>query len=126
MSRLFVSALVAAALALTACGDSPEGPADLPAVVDGGGLAIGAIVIQIQGTGVGAVGGVGSTRAFAEEASVSSKRAVLVTDVSGPLRFTVHVEDQSLPLPTATVIEAIDLNNEPITNVVGIEVRIER
>jgi len=119
--------LLAVATALTfsaGCGDdSPQGPGDLQGSVEVGTTAIGAIVINVSGVGIGAITGVGGTRAFAVDDVSSSKRVVLVTEASGPLGFTVHVEDRSAIAPSATVVEAIGLDNEPITGL-GITVRI--
>ncbi len=116
--------VVAVALS-TGCGDDvPEGPGDLRGSVEVGTTAIGAIVVNVSGVGIGAISGVGTTEAFSDDGVSDSKRVVLVTAQSGTLRFSVHVEDRSAPLPRATVVEAVDLNNQPITNLGGITVRI--
>ena len=117
--------MVTAIVLTTGCGDDlPEGPGDLQGSVEVGTTAIGAIVVSVSGVGIGAIRGVGSTEAFAEDEVSDSKRVVLVTAQSGALQFSVHVEDRSAPLPTATVVEAVDLNNQPITNLGEITVQI--
>jgi len=109
---------------IAGCGDSrPEGPGSLGATVETGGAQVGAIVIQLNGTGIGAVTGTGSAEAFAEEASASAKRVVLVSATGGAMGMRIEVEDLSLPAPTATVVEAVDTDNEPITDLGGISVR---
>ncbi len=117
---------VAMALVFAAgCGDDlPKGPGDFQGSVEAGATAIGAIVVNISGVGIGAIKGVGGTRAFADDDVSNSKRVVLVTEASGQLRFTVHLEDRSAIAPTGTVVEAIGLDNEPIANLGGITVRI--
>ena len=115
---------LAAVLVLAACGDDgPKGPGDLQGTVEVGSIAVGAIVINVSGVGLGAITGVGATRAFASDAVGASKRFVLVTETSGALRFTLHVDDRSASTPTATVVEAIGLDNQPIANLSGIVVR---
>jgi hypothetical protein len=117
---------VATSLVLAAgCGDNkPQGPGNLQGSVEVGATAIGAVVVNVSGVGIGAIKGVGSTRAFASDAVANSKRVVLVTERSGALNFTVHVEDRSAAAPSATVVEAIDLNNQQIGNLGAISVRI--
>jgi len=111
---------------IAGCGDSrPEGPGSLGATVETGGAQVGAIVIQLNGTGIGAVTGTGSAEAFAEEASASAKRVVLVSATGGAMGMRIEVEDLSLPAPTATVVEAVDTDNEPITDLGGISVRVD-
>lgn len=121
----FAAALILGAT-LVGCGDSrPEGPGPVEAVVESGGTPIGALVIQLNGTGLGAVSGTGSARAFAEETPAASKRVVIVSASGASLGLTIQVEDLSLPLPTATVVEAVDTENQPITDLSGISVRVE-
>jgi hypothetical protein len=105
-------------------GDGPQGPGDLPGTVEVGSAEIGAIVVNVSGVGIGAIKGTGSTRAFASDDVSNSKRVVLVIPQAGGIGFTVSVEDRSLGAPTATVVEAVDLNNQPVTNLAGISVRI--
>lgn len=115
---------IAAVLGLAACGDDlPQGPGNVQATVDVGATAVGAIVLHVSGVELGPITGVGSTRAFASEAVSASKRVVLVTGQSGALHFSVHQGDRSLGPPTATVVEAIGLDNQPITDISGITVR---
>ena len=102
--RLRSVLVVATTLVFAAgCGDDlPEGPGDFQGSVKAGGSAIGAIVVNVSGVGIGAITGVGSTRAFASDGVSGSKRVVLVTEAAGDLRFTVHVDDLSATSPTAT------------------------
>jgi hypothetical protein len=116
---------VAAALTLAGCGDDvPEGPGTLDGSVEIGATDIGAIVVSVSGVGIGEIRGVGNTRAFASDNVASSKRVVLVTEQSGNLSFTIHVDDRSAPTPVATVVEAVDLNNQPVALLGDIVVRV--
>lgn len=120
-----VLTVATAVLFSAGCGDDlPEGPGDFQGSVQAGSTDIGAIVVSISGVGIGEITGVGSTRAFATDDVSGAKRVVLVTEVTGDLNFSVHVEDLSATEPTATVVEAIDLQNQPITDLVGITVRL--
>ena len=121
-----VWAVAALALLMSACGDEPSGPADLNGTVTPGEVPLGALVVELSGKDIGRVEGVGETRAVADDRTADSKRAILVSATGEPMRFTVYVEDQSLGAPTVAIIGAIGLENQPITNLSGIRVGIER
>ena len=122
MRRALLALVVVAA---AAC--EPSGPGPLGGVVEGP-LPLGAVVLEIRGTGITGFEGAGDTRTFADPADprASNQRVVVVGSAAGELRFRVHVEDVSGLLPTATALSAVDANNRPIESLAGIFVQISR
>ena len=119
MRRALLALVVVAA---AAC--EPSGPGPLAGVVEGP-LPLGAVVLEIRGTGITGFEGAGDTRTFADPRA-SNQRVVVVGSAAGELRFRVHVEDVSGLLPTATALSAVDANNRPIESLARISVQISR
>jgi hypothetical protein len=117
--------LVLGALALAAC--EPSGPGELAATVQTP-RPTGALVVELTGAGITGFDGAGDVRTFSGpvEAAADTQRVVVVSVSGQRIRFRVEVRDVSEAPPTATVISAVDLENEPIAALGGYRVRIAR
>ena len=127
MRRLLVAVLLAALPFLAACGDEgPSGPATVQATVRGA-VALGAVVLEIQGAGIEAVEGTGGTQAFTAplDAGGNRYRAVLVASSPGNPTFRVRMESGGAGELTAVVLSAADGRNDAITALGSVEVRFQ-
>lgn len=100
----FAPAIVAAILAVGACGDEGpvSGPGTLTAVVSSPNGAEGAAVVTLIGEGVGAVTALDGW--LFEERIADGVRVMVVSDQAGPLRFQVALADTT-QRPVGTVEE---------------------
>ncbi|HEX9885858.1 MAG TPA: hypothetical protein VGA70_05195 [Longimicrobiales bacterium] len=121
------------ALALGACGDDrPEGPGSFTGEVRSSLPSVGAVIVEITGTGIEAVEGAGSTLAFGDgaaqgaEGGVQTRRYILVNEASGTLAFTVRVAELAEGHPAVVVLAAVDADNQPITSLVSFSVDLSR
>jgi hypothetical protein len=113
---------LAALLGLAAC--EPSGPGTL--TVDVG--PVGAVVVELTGTGVVGFGGLGDARTFEAPAVAGalSRRVVVVSPTGANVRFKISVEDVGALFPTATIVSAVDAANEPIDALAGLSLRVSR
>jgi hypothetical protein len=126
MRRLNVFTAMAVALALGACDWGPRGPGQLRGIVTSGVSPVGAIVLEISGPGVQGFSEAGPTRVFFAEPQTDVYRVVLVGTDPDRIRFRVDMDDVRSPALTTTVVEAVDDGNEPITDLSGITVELQR
>jgi hypothetical protein len=126
MRRLNVFTAMAVALALGACDWGPRGPGQLRGIVTSGVSPVGAIVLEISGPGVQGFSEAGPTRVFFAEPQTDVYRVVLVGTDPDRIRFRVDMDDVRSPALTTTVVEAVDDSNEPITDLSGITVELQR
>lgn len=121
--RLFMGLL--ATLFLVGCGDDgPSGPGTLQVTVSGT-SELGAAVIEFAGPGLG-LPSTGQGDWVEGVATESGLRVLAVSNIGGALTFEIPVSDQSLPLPTATVLQASRVDNRRMVSVNGITVAISR
>lgn len=115
---------VASLLSAAGCDSGPSGPGMLTVTVDAP-AALGAVTLDVVGSGVTGFEGVGSTEAYGTVVSARQNRhrVVLVDPVGGQLRFSVRVEDVRAEPPVMSVVGAAGTDNlERITT--DVEVRI--
>lgn len=124
MKRLVV---LAAALTLHACDSGPKGPGVLDATVVAP-QAVGAVVLEFEGTGIRGFVGQGDTRVYsaATPGRPGTFRVILVSAAGGTeIRFGLDLEDREAPLPTVTAVQATGPDNAAVPGT-GLQVRIER
>lgn len=122
--RLFT--VMAAVLALGACDWGPRGPGELRGIVTSAANPVGAIVLEIRGPGVQGFTDAGQTRVFYAETETDVYRVVLVTSGPDRIRFRVAMDEVRAPALTVAIVEAVDGNNGPITDLGGIAVEFNR
>jgi hypothetical protein len=83
-------------------------------------------VLEISGPGVQGFSEAGPTRVFFAEPQTDVYRVVLVGTDPDRIRFRVDMDDVRSPALTTTVVEAVDDGNEPITDLSGITVELQR
>lgn len=120
---LFIALVAFLVLAAAAC--EPSGPGSLTASVEGP-VAAGAVVVELQGSGITGIEGAGGTRAFSAAAQNGRHRIVVVGPEAGRLRFRVQVRDLASEPPTGRVVEAVDGQNRPIPSLTAFTVRVAR
>lgn len=110
--RRFVSGAVAAAAVVGVVGCGPSGPGALSGRVTGDGL--GAVVLEVTGTGIQSFEATGSTQVYAAPlpGSTTTHRVVLVSPEGGRLDFRMNVDDRDMEGPVVTVVEAASTTNE--------------
>jgi hypothetical protein len=116
---------IASVLSAAGCDSGPSGPGTLIVTVDAP-AALGAVALEVVGSGVTGFEGVGSTAAYGTVVSARQNRhrVVLVDPVGGQLRFSVRVEDVGAEPPVISVVGAAGTDNlERITT--DVEVRVE-
>lgn len=120
-------ALAALAGLLVAAACEPSGPGTLTLTVQPP-APTGAVVLQVAGSGITAIEGVGGTRTYAGAPSAgdSVRAIVAVTATGAAFQMKVDVEDVRADPPRAVVIEAVDLSNRRIENPTGYTIRISR
>lgn len=121
-------ALLAIGLALAACTDSPTAPAPEPgeliATLQSPNGAEGATVVQLSGTGLGAVRADSAGLVFSERQG-DLTRVALVLPTPGAVRFRVQVPNVHTP-PSATVLEVAGADNQLRGSLSGYSVRFSR
>jgi hypothetical protein len=117
-------------LFVSACDGGPQGPGALlaRASLEGasGGPSLGAVVLELQGSGIQGFEARGDTRLYASAVpgKVDVHRVVLVHPSGGDLGFEILVDDVGMDRPRVTVVQAADTDNailERQTVVVRIE-----
>lgn len=111
--------------ALGACEDA-SGPGVIEAAVENPRRLAGAALVEITGVGVQDVQAVGPVRVFWSATDRTGVIRVIVStpDADTPLRFTLSVADVSAPAPSAQVVAATSLANDPIANLEGFTVAL--
>lgn len=115
-------------VALAACGDQgPDGPGSLVGSVRTSGAPLGAVVMDVSGSGVEKVTGSGSTRVFTVGSlSTTTLRVIAVVPSPGSIDFTVHVSDLQAGTPNIVVVDAAGSDNQPITHLASIRATLSR
>lgn len=102
------------ALLAGACDSGPQGPGDLKGSFQTTGPAVGGLVFEVVGSGIERFTGTGGTKVFWAQQPDPKVFRVILVGVGGNLTFTATVQDRSKPLPRATVVSAVDLENRPV------------
>jgi hypothetical protein len=119
----WIVGLLAAAM-VAGCGDDgPSGPGTLDVRVTSASSSLGAVILQVQGSGITAVSGTGSNRVVAGSVQQDARSVIVVGPGPGELRFALEVQDVG-STPTVTVVAATDASNLEITAIAGIDVRV--
>jgi hypothetical protein len=126
MRRLRLVGATAVALALGACDWGPRGPGQLKGSILSADGPVGAIVLEITGPGVQGFSEAGQTRLFFAEPQTEVYRVVLVAADPDRIRFRVDMDDVRSPMLTTVVVEAVDDGNDPIADLSGITVELDR
>jgi hypothetical protein len=125
MSRHLRALLLVGALAIGACDSGPEGPGTLSVRAEG--TDLGAVVLEVEGSGVRGFAGLGSTRLYA--GTVPGRegvhRVVLVDEAGGSLRFEMQVDDVGMDGPFVRVVTAATTANTLVL-VPRVDVLVER
>ena len=124
VSRLRWVAAVAL-IALTGCDWGPKGPG----VINGTIISpsnLGAVVLEVEGTGIRGFVGNGDTQAYGSVVSSigGRHRVVLVSRSGSSIQFGIEVEDVRSEPPIATVVYAAGADNLPKL-LAGILVQLE-
>ena len=122
--RLVAVAVVA--LTVGACDWGPRGPGQLRGVVTSGTVRVGALVLEISGSGVQGFTDAGQTRTFFAEPEPEVYRVVLVAADPDRIQFRVAMDDVRSSGLIVTTVEAVDDDNVPITDLSGIKVELRR
>lgn len=111
----FLTLLFAALLAV-GCGDDGGGPGELTGTVVSPGPALGGAVLEVVGKGVTGFSGAGATRVYyAPTQTEGTFRVVLLSSSdSGPLQFTVAVQDVGAKKPSASLVNLTSVGNLPL------------
>jgi hypothetical protein len=109
-------ALLLTVLALmTACDSGPEGPGDVTGSVRSSGQTLGAAVVEVVGGGIESFSGTGGTKViWAQQENPVVFRVIVIAGEGGSLDFNAKVIDRGGRLPRATVVGAVDAQNQPI------------
>lgn len=126
MRRARLVAFMAVAVGLSACDWGPRGPGELRGVVTSGAVRVGAIVLEISGSGVQGFSDAGQTRTFFAESEPEVYRVVLVAAGPDRVRFRVAMDDVRSPALTVVIVEAVDESNAPIPDLSEITVELRR
>ena len=118
--------VMAVAMMLGACDWGPEGPGQLSGVLRAGPISVGAVVLEIRGTGIEGFSGAGQTKIFHAEPEPDVHRIVLLNSAPGQFGFSVIVQDVSALLPAVIPLQAVDSENEPMVDLTVISVNISR
>ena len=113
MKRLLAfAALVFAAMG---CDSGPEGRGDYTGTLSVDGAAIGAVVLEVVGSGIEGFSSSGTTKVFsAAQSDPKIHRVMVIGEGGGDLEFTVSVQDRGSRKPRAIVLNAVDLENRPL------------
>jgi len=113
MRKAFIFGVVAFVLA--GCDSGPDGPGDLTGSILSPSPAVGAVVFEVVGGGIEGFSGEGGTKVFwAVQENPVVFRVVVIGDGSGGLRFSVSVQEKGGRLPRASVVSAVDTDNQPL------------
>ncbi|MEE2670056.1 MAG: hypothetical protein VYD78_08640 [Gemmatimonadota bacterium] len=127
MKRYVPKALVVImVMTLSSCDWGLQGPGLLSGVLRAGPIPLGAVVLEIRGSGIEGFSGAGQTRVFHAEPEPDVHRVALINSAPGQFDFSVVVQDVSAPLPTVIPLQAVDGENEPMANLATISVNIFR
>ena len=113
-------------MTLSSCDWGLQGPGLLSGVLRAGPIPLGAVVLEIRGSGIEGFSGAGQTRVFHAEPEPDVHRVALINSAPGQFDFSVVVQDVSAPLPTVIPLQAVDGENEPMANLATISVNIFR
>jgi hypothetical protein len=85
-------------------------------------------VLLVTGSGIQGISPAAGSRAYGapQAGSPDVYRVVAVNTAPGELRFRVEVADVGADLPVATVLEAVDEQNQPVPSPGVYEVRFSR
>jgi hypothetical protein len=110
---------------LGACDSGPEGPGTLSARAEG--AALGAVVLEVEGSGIRGFSGRGSTRVYsgAVPGRGGLHRVVLVDAAGGSLGFAIDVDDVGMDGPFVRVVSAATTTNALVL-VPEVDVFVER
>ncbi|HZD05478.1 MAG TPA: hypothetical protein VE173_11180 [Longimicrobiales bacterium] len=90
----------------------------------------GAVIVELRGSGIESVEGLGATSAFAALVGTGSGsetwRVVLVTPTPGEMDFEVAVEDLGEGEPRGVVMSAVDGQNLPLGGLASFSVEVSR
>ncbi|MBT8396593.1 MAG: hypothetical protein HKO65_09100 [Gemmatimonadetes bacterium] len=106
-------------LLVASCDSGPDGPGDITGTLLTPGVGVGAVVLEVVGSGVQGFSGAGGTKVFwAQQTDPKVHRVVVVGPGGGDLQFQVSVEDRSKRAPRVTVVNVVDTGNRslPVTN----------
>jgi hypothetical protein len=112
MKRLLVVATLSFLAA--GCDSGPDGPGDYTGALRTQGVAVGAVVLEVVGTGIEDFSPAGGTKVFSAVQADPKVHRVMVIGEGGDLTFQVSVQDRGRGKPKATVINAVDLENRPL------------
>jgi len=112
-------------VAVASCGDDP-GPGFLQVSFESTVVDVGAVVVDLQGTQFGDVEGLDGSVAVAAAATNGVTRVVASSTSPLAPRFRVAVSDLGADLPTASLVQAVDLDNRPLIGTALIQIRISR
>jgi len=117
--------LIVAGLA-AACDGGPKGPGTRDGVVEGP-ANLGAVVLEVTGSGIQGFKGRGDTRAYGTVVSAAEgrHRVVLVDAAGGLIEFGITVEDLGAEPPLVTVLVAAGSDNQAQLST-GVVVRLDR
>lgn len=110
----------------------PSGPGSLTARVvgqgpDGQGVAVGAAVLQVSGSGVRGIASAGASRIFSrQQTEPGTWRVVVVNPDGGELLFEIEVDDVAAPAPSTLIFTAADTSDEPISPEANLRVTVAR
>ena len=108
-----VTVAVLAILAV-ACDSGPEGPGELTGALQVADEPVGALLLEVAGSGIEGFSGAGGARVFWEESqSADTYRVIVVGDGGGSPSFHVSVRDVGARKPRATVISVAGPDNLP-------------
>lgn len=119
---------LALAVGLWGCDSGPSGPGMLSGSVVANGEAPGSALLLFGGTGLLGAEGDGGTQAWASAATEGGDelRVLLVDlDPTGAMTFQLQVADVAAPLPSITVLQLADRQNQRFTTE-DIQIRIRR
>jgi len=124
MRKRFLRVLaLGAALALASCETGPSGPGVLSGTVTASPPGdLGAVVLEVTGTGIEGFEGQAGSRAYGARVSAETDRYRVVVVGTGQLGFGVKVDDPRGPKPTVAVVSAVDAANAAMSTS-GVQVR---
>lgn len=123
--RRLAVALMLTLVALAGCDFGPSGPGVLTGRASAD--ALGAVVLEMQGSGIRGFSGRGSTQVYSAPVAGRSgvHRVILIAPDGGDLGFDVEVEDVGMEGPAVTVVQAARIDNATMPASL-VTVRIER
>ena len=114
MKRFILFAILVTSV--VGCDSGPEGPGDLTGSIVSPGAQIGGVVFEVVGGGIQGFSGAGGSKVFwAAQENPIVFRVIVIGESGGDLKFNVSVQDVSGRKPRATVISAVDPDNQPLS-----------